>query len=292
MDETKKGLVPINKTAVRKALSPSAEYNTLDKRMEVAEYMVKSKLVPFKNPADVVLVIEAAQSIGMPIPFALANFYSVNGKLSAGVHVKTALCHKGSVTFETVENFEPVMHYLLEGGFKIAVSREQYQKEKLYPMSGSKWSDMTSQQRETLQERLRKEGKKLAFKVSAPFIDVKGWDDHRTTIKATRVKKLADGTFATEETQDSYYLHEAFKAGYFAQGKEKDNWILHTKAMLMARCKGRVIDQIASDIVFNLQTFEEFADEHNIEYELDEENRPTIKSFPEDATEDAHIEEN
>ena len=65
--------------------------------------------------------------------------------------------------------------------------------------------------------------------------------DYRTTVSITRWKLMPDGNYREVKTTDSFYLHEAYVAGWIGPNSQnKDNWLFHPKAMTYARCFNRV----------------------------------------------------
>lgn len=227
-------------------------YNTLDSMLEDAEKLIKGGMVPFAKASDVVLVMQTALDLHMSIPFALANLYPVQGRISAGVHLLAAILAKGKVRIEVIEDFVDIYLIARKGGIKTTKTGDFIENNNLKVCSLKDYNEMS---------KLYGEDIYVKFPPIAGLND--SFQDKRTTIRMFR-----SDTNTTVER--SYCLHEAFQAGYFAEGKEKDNWIAHTKSMLWARAFSRTAKVIGSDLLFGMSEFSELADTFDIPYTIDE----------------------
>jgi hypothetical protein len=76
----------------------------LDQQLTYAELLIKSKLVKFNKPEEVVMVANLGKSLGLTFDVACQNIFSIEGTLGMSVHLMTALAKKGGVDWEITKD--------------------------------------------------------------------------------------------------------------------------------------------------------------------------------------------
>lgn len=229
-------------TALATSQSPFTTGVMIKEMLEVAEQYIKSGIVPWKNTADVVLVFEAARALNIPYATAVMGIVPIQGKPTLTANLQKALLHRAGITFTVDLYYIPVIHVLSEHGVPFILKPEEiYADDSKYHFVGA--------------DGARIDGKINVVKVPPPFIPdnyVKsGWVDRVTQVTMYR----GDKTISLP-----YYLHEAFKAGYFTPGKEKDNWLTQTASMMLARDITRNASNIGADALNNMPELQEILD--------------------------------
>ena len=220
----------------------------------MAKELIASSLVPFTSVADTLLVIQAAHDLNIPVTWAISNLYPIQKRLSAGVHVITGLLWRSGVTITVIEDFVPVAHFIGRGSLPVKLSSKE--------INGNTYQIVTAAE---FTAGTYDKNKIPVLKSAAPYMPAKAVD-HRTTILFTRYTLDSENKSVKNEMKISYYLHEAWQAGYFADGK--DNWLNHTGSMMFARCVSRG-KRIGSDIIGNMMEVGEAADTFNIPYNVE-----------------------
>ncbi len=212
----------------------------------LTEQLSSAGFVPWQAQ-DIPAVLELAHALRIPFGTALTNVIPIKGKPTLSAALQRALATRAKVQISVVNYYEPVIHLLTAEGFIHIVTEQEFRNGNYYLVR---------------EDGVRHDDKINVVRIPAPFIPeayVKsGYGDRVTTVSITRNGVLYEPV--------KYYLHEAFKAGYFAPGKEKDNWLQQTPAMMFARCSSRAVTMYASDATNGLPTAEEMADIEDVEY--------------------------
>jgi hypothetical protein len=226
---------------------------TFEELIEIGEKLVKSGMCPFKKPEDVMLVLQAAQDIGVPYTTAIGNFYPINGRVTAGVHIHEALAQSNpDAVYHVEEYYVEVFHYRARGGFNLQLTAKELQKgimEGKYQIV-----DMDTEQSDYI------EGALQLLAVNPPYMP-EGVVDRRTTIRFKRLSKKVDEKM-------SYYLHEAYQAGLVAD--RPNTWGKYTAAMVYSRCFTRGSNIYFGDIIKGIAETTSVADAIGIDYETND----------------------
>jgi hypothetical protein len=226
---------------------------TIEELLEIGEKLVKSGMCPFKKAEDVMLVLQAAQDSGVPYTTAINNFYPINGRVTAGVHIHEALAqaHEDAI-YNIEEYYVEVFHYRARGGFNVQLTADEIQKGILE----GKYQIINIDTDPSDYE----EGK-LQLLLSSPPYMPEGAVDRRTKIRFRRISKGIDETI-------SYYLHEAYQAGLIQD--RPHTWGKYTAAMLYSRCFTRGSNIYFADIVKGIAETTSVADAVGINYETND----------------------
>lgn len=247
-NEAPKGTVAIERvtekgkqTAKEELISNLPEQFEMDRIDALAERVVASGIGGHKKKEDAVVAILMGRDLGLPPTVALNNIYSIEGRGATGIHVMTALCIKGGVTYEVLEDFTPVYTIFVKGadGKPLATRTASLEEIKEFLMDGEK------------------------PKVSP--------DDYRTTIKLRRMIKQPDGSWREMTFTSIYKYSTAAIAGLTT----KANW-KYRETMMLDRALSKGYRAIAADLVFNMQEIGELADAKNIEYGNDAQGHATF----------------
>jgi hypothetical protein len=251
-------------------------YDSMGQLLTDAKALVAASSASTEKPGDVAMKLEAALSLNIPMAFAMSNFHVIKNRLSAGYKIIAGLVLRAGHRIEIVENYVEVMHFKMLGGFTVSFSRKEWEENKdkyhLYILDAE--GNITNPD--------VPEGKTPILKFNRPEI---WWDDtpdRRTTIKVTRQVRLGDGSIQRTENVDSYYLHEAFNAGYFGQLENlgtgaKDNWVGNTKVMMLSKAIPRAC-VITVDAYMGMIPLEDMLDNLGASYTIDGEGNTTFDS--------------
>lgn len=214
------------------------------------------------NDADAVLLLDLANKLKIPPVFILTNVHIVKGKYSAGYKIIAALLQRGGCTIKVVENYVQVLHFVDGSGFPIALSKEQFE-------AGKYFSVIVKDGVAVNKDKMPPEHIPV-MPVPAPYIFTPNMYDRRTTV---RISRMINGVL--HEHEDSYYLHEAYKAQYFGgPGKDdpdpKFNWVIHTKMMLLSKALPRAANMIGADLCFGMQELGDMYHAEGIKYTITE----------------------
>lgn len=265
-----------NKAALIPTLPGGAirSYNSMGELLADAKALVAASSASTEKPGDVALKLEAALSLNIPMAFAMSNFHVIKNRLSAGYKIIAGLVLRAGHKIEIIENYEEVMHFKMLGGFSIAFTQKEWQKEM------HKYHLYILNEDGVITNPDIPEGKVPILKYNRPEI---WWDDtpdRRTTVKVTRITKYGDGSIEKTEHIDSYYLHEAFNAGYFGVAEDlgkssKDNWVLGTKIMMLSKAIPRACI-IAVDAYLGMIPLEDMLDSMGASYSVDGDGNTTF----------------
>lgn len=239
-----------------------------DQTVLAIERMVESKLMPYQSVEDALFVFQAAIDLNVSLTFAMANFHVLDTKagkkLTAGVHILSALIARNNVIIETIEDYVPVQHFN-DNFFPLVLSLKEY---------------VDGNYRMTTLDKIQGgedfKGKRPIIRTAAPIIGE--MTDRRTTI---RLKWLVNNGTSFEwhvSEPVSYYLHEAFRAGYMdIDGKAgRDTYYQHTNAMIWKNAFTRAAKRGCSQYIGNLVETTELLEVENLPYEMDEDGNITL----------------
>lgn len=229
-----------------------------DSMMELATKLVKmdSKLVPFKQAGDVLIVLQAAKDFKIPITFALANIHPIQGRASAGVHLIAAQLLKAGVTYEVTEDFAPVYEYIAKGG--ISVTHDEFVNNRdEYHLIGAKTelADYHPTKLNVIRQKVI---------------------DHRTVIIFTRWVKQPNGEFVKMKATGRFAVTEAMTAGLIAS--KPDTWGKFLRAMVYTRAFTDGAHKIGDDILLGMGETSILCDTYDIPYEADADGKITVKT--------------
>jgi len=80
------------------------QFNNVNEQLEYANLLIKSGLVSFKSPEQVVLAANLGKSLGVSFEVASQNIYNIQGKPTLSVHLITALAKRAGVDWEVIRD--------------------------------------------------------------------------------------------------------------------------------------------------------------------------------------------
>jgi hypothetical protein len=211
-----------------------------------------------KTPEDFCLVSLTAIELGVTPLMGINNIFPVNGKPTLMANLRNALIMKAGIYYEIIQDYVPLYKYKDMNGVpyenkEILNNLDRYQIV----------TDFTKPEvidHKKLQVTLR------PINITIGNITIQ---DKITTVKA--IRKMKDGSLL--ESTRSFTLSEAYDAQLI---QTKDNWQKYPKDMCLARCKRRVSDDIAPDILFGMPDTIEMLDATNTKYTQTEEGTITV----------------
>lgn len=247
--------------------------NDLTSQLTMAEQYVKSDLVPYDNPADCLIILQAARELRVGFTFAMANIHIIQRKVTIGVHLIEAVLLSRGIAFNIVEDYVPVTHWKTRGGTPVILSSDEMLN------SMDKYQIITVQQFTAGEY---DQNKLPLISANPPYID-EAVSDRRTTLTFSRRLRQEDGSYVTLEHEFTYYLHQAYQADYIgaAVTKPKDNWYKHPKSMMYSRCLTGGGRRMGSDLLQGYMETNEAADTFGADVLLDADGK-VIKSIDED----------
>lgn len=195
-----------------------AEFETPARMLALGNVLVKSSLVPLKKAEDVFVCLKTGKELGLPFMASVTQIYPINGRATLGVHLQKALLIQNGIAFKKIEDAEPIY------GFYLANDE------------GKPLMDNNNQPKLVSTGILAEQPKKTV-KSPQPM-------DYRTTYTATRMIRLADGSFEKMTAKGSFTLSEAKEA----ELTDKDVWQKYWRRMLDARAFSILAREIASDV--------------------------------------------
>lgn len=82
------------------------QFDNVNEQLKYAELLIKSGLVTFKKPEQVVLIANLGKALGVSFEVASQNIYSINGRPSLSVHLISALAKKAGIDWEIIKDGE------------------------------------------------------------------------------------------------------------------------------------------------------------------------------------------
>lgn len=195
-----------------------------------AEAVIRSDLVKFKKPEDVIIAVSYAQQVGVPIATALTHIDVIEGKIAIGTHLSRALLQRGRLRIETIEDYVPVFQY--KG------KEENYTQEEI-----NEFPDLFVVFPSVSVMRLARQANEVP-PGKTPVVKV-GPIDHRTTIKITRRVYHNDGSYFENSAIGSFSLLDAQRA----ELTDRKNYQRYPKQMLWARAFSMAASRVAGDLL-------------------------------------------
>lgn len=199
-------------------------FNTPAKMLALANVLVKGKMCPLKEPADVVIALMTGNELGLSPINSLNEIYPINGKPSLGVHIMKGMAMTNSILYEKSRDYEAKYLFVEKGSDG---------KPKLI----DKKPVIVSQ----------------GFLDEQPENTLKSEIDRVTEYTFTRYIKIPTGQWKEITAKGSFSLSEAKQAGL----DDKDNWKKYPKRMLEARAFSVGMREIADDVVKGMKTADE-----------------------------------
>jgi len=225
---------------------------SIERMFEIAEHLVKSQMCPFKKPEDVVLVMQAGSELGIGYIQAIGNLYPINGRVTMGVHLRSALIGaEKNISISVIEDFVKVYYFKAKGGYELELTADELKEGIL----SDKYQIVTvdTAPADYVASKIQ------LFKIDAPYMPV-DMDDRRTTIEF----HLKDKGIKERVT---YHLHEAVQAGLPANNP--NTWVKYTRAMVYKSCFNRGSDRYCSNILKGIKDTGEMLDVTQATYEID-----------------------
>lgn len=235
------------KTSTELTATAFEDFKSLDDMLAFGEQIAKSQLSPLKTKEDVVAALLMGRELGMGVMVSINNIYPINGRASSGIHIIAAQLLKAGISYEVLNDFEPV--------FKVAIK-------------GEPTKDAQGNLKDTwitVGKRPYSETLKLNEGESRSVTPC----DTLTRIKFNRVLKQPDGSFKHMTIVSSFYYSEIPK-DYLEGTKAKDNWKNWLSVMMYTRCFTNGAKRIGDDLITGLSETSELADAYNIPVKIED----------------------
>lgn len=198
-----------------------SDFDTPGRMLALASVLVKGKMCPLKEPADVVIALLTGQSLGLPFITSISQIYPINGTPTLGTHVQKGIALKNGIIYKRTRHYEAMYMFVEADG----ESKPKIVDKKPVIIS-------------------------YGFLDEKPEGSLKKEVDRVTEYELTRELQLPSGKYTTITQKGSFSLSEARKAGL----DQKDNWIKYPKDMLDARAFDRAMSEIADDLKHGLKS--------------------------------------
>lgn len=232
--EVKENNIKVEKPSNSLANITPTELSTLDyndfstpaRMLALGEVLVKGKMCPLKQPADVVIALLTGKELGLPFISSLSEIYPINGKPTLGVHIMKAIALKNGIIYSKTRDFEDKYMF-------VKVDKDGN------PMMENKKPVIV----------------KNGFLDEQPEGTKKSKIDTVTEYKLTREIKTPSGKYKEVTVRGSFSILEAQQAELLI----KDNWQKYPKRMLEARAFSVAIKEIADDLLHGIMTPDELS---------------------------------
>ena len=184
---------------------------------------------------------------------SINSIYPINGKPAMSTHLIRALLLQKGITIKKDFDFEPMFAY--------------YDAEEVE----GKWVARKVQVGDK-QVAVQRGVAPLSLIDTTRYIAGNKEVDRGTQFTFERRLKQEDGTFKDMKVVTRFTMGDAGRAGLL----DKDNWQKYPPRMLDARASMVGSREIASDILFGMQSISELADANNIKYTMNENLEETI----------------
>ena len=197
------------------------DFSTPGRMLALADVLVKGKMCPLKEPADVVIALMTGKELGVPFIASITQIYPINGTPTLGTHIQKGLALSNGIIYTRTRHYEARYMFVEvdEKGNPVLVNNK--------PVTVS-----------------------TGFLEEQPVGTKKKEIDRVTEYELTREMQLPSGKFVTIKQKGSFSLSEAKIADLLI----KDNWKLYPKDMLDARAFDRAMSEIADDIKHGLKS--------------------------------------
>jgi len=198
------------------------DFSTPGRMLALANILVKGKMCPLKEPADVVIALMTGKELGIPFISSITQIYPINGTPTLGTHIQKGLALKNGIIYTRTRHYEAKYMFVKvdDNGKPVLVDKK--------PVIVSN-----------------------GFLDEQPAGTKKKEIDRITEYRLTRELYIPTSRRISIMVQTgSFSLSEAKKAGLL----EKDNWKFYPKDMLDARAFDRAMSEIADDIKHGLKS--------------------------------------
>lgn len=237
------------KTSTELTATAFEDFKSLDDMMAFGEQIAKSSLSPLKVKEDVVAALLMGRELGLGVMVSINNIYPINGKASSGIHIIAGQLLKVGVTYEVLNDYEPVFQIVIKGSQ--AKNKDGELVDTFVPVRKVPYS-------ESIPSKLND----LELRGKTPI-------DTLTRIKFKRQLKQPDGSYRDMEIISSFYYSEIPK-DYLEGSKAKDNWTKWLSVMMYTRCFTNGAKRIADDVILGLYETSELADANNIPVKIED----------------------
>lgn len=196
--------------------------NILQYEKALAAEIVKSGISPFRKEEDALVAILLGKDLGLKPMVAINNIVSVEGKASMSIHLMMGLAQRAGVTYEVIEDYEPIYPMFVKGADGKAVPNGRV----------CSYSEMKDIEKPAPQP-----------------------TDARTRIKFSRKLKDASGEWVTQTFVSDF----EFSTAVAAKLTNKPNWA-YIKTMMFNRAASKGLRAIAADVIWNMMELSELAD--------------------------------
>lgn len=263
VDEKNKAIQAYNPTSTPTVTSQdfsSVEYAVaqLENINRLAEVFVKGALCPLKNVSDITIAIITGNQLGLPFMTSINSIYPINGKPAMSTHLIRALLLQKGITIKKDFDFEPMFAFY-EG--EIVEGKLVAKKIKTKNNAGQE-----------IEIPVQRGIAPISLIDTTKYVVGNKEVDRITQFTFERRLRQEDGTYKDMTVVSRFTMQDATRAGL----TDKDNWIKYPPRMLDARASMVGSREIASDILFGMQSISELADANNIKYTMNENLEETI----------------
>jgi len=97
-------LAMVEKTT--EALTKFNDFNSVQEQLKYAEFLISTKMIPFKKPEDAVMAFNIGRALGLDPAVTAMNVYPINGRLTLSVHLATALAKRAGIEYSIEKDYE------------------------------------------------------------------------------------------------------------------------------------------------------------------------------------------